>query len=79
MNRKTLLDGLHEVAENHLDFKGELREDTALVEALQLDSIRMMTLVVELENRFEVCLEDGDEVGLERVDQLLDLLERRLQ
>ncbi len=79
MTRKNLLQGLQEVAVNHLDFKGELHEETALVEALQLDSIRMMTLVVELENRFEICLEDGDEAGLERVDQLLDLLEKRLK
>jgi len=77
MTRSELLNGIQEVAEKHLDFQGKLTEENTLVEALRLDSIRMLTLVVELENRFAICLEEGDEEGLVRVGQLIDVLEQR--
>lgn len=79
MTPSDALNGIQEVAENHLDFQGNLREETPLTEALRLDSIRLMTLIVELENHFQLCLEDGDEVGLETVGQLVDLLQKRSQ
>ena len=77
MTRSELLQGIQDVAENHLDFQGQLTEASTLVEALRLDSIRMLTLVVELENRFAICLEEGDEDGLVQVGQLIDILEQR--
>ena len=52
--------------------------ETPLIEALGLDSLRMLTLVAELENRFHVCFEDGDEVGLITVGDLMTVLRRRL-
>ncbi len=60
-----------------------LRESTAalstrLAEALELDSIRMLTLVVELENHFDICLEEGDEEGVETVGDLVAVLLLRL-
>lgn len=73
-----LLEGVRAVAREHLAYEGDLGPDTRLLEALTLDSLRMLTLVVEIENRFEVCLEEGDEQGLETVEDLIAVLRRRL-
>jgi acyl carrier protein len=77
MNRQQVLDGIQQVASSHLEWTGELKEDQILVEVLSLDSIRLLTLVVEVENHFSICIEDGDEAGLEKVGDLVDLLLER--
>ena len=56
----------------------ELTEETHPLLDLKLDSQQQLTLVVELENRFRVAFGDGDEAGIERVRDVVDLLERRL-
>jgi acyl carrier protein len=77
MDRQQVLNGIQQVAATHLEWTGELKEDQNLVEVLSLDSIRLLTLVVEVENHFSLCIEDGDEAGLERVGDLVDLLLER--
>ena len=54
-----------------------MTEETSLAETLRLDSIRLLTLVAELENHFQICLEDGDEHGLDTVGGLIDVLRLR--
>ena len=78
MTDAEVLDGIRAVAREHLDHEGPVALDTRLVEAMELDSIRMLTLVVELENHFDVLLEEGDEEGVETVADLVALLQRRL-
>jgi len=73
-----ILDGIRDVARAHLETDGEIEMDTPLVEALALDSLRMFTLIAELENRFRVCFDGADEVGLTTVTDLVALLRRRL-
>jgi len=73
-----ILDGIRDVLRTHLDVEERIDMGTPLVEALALDSLRMLTLVVELENHFHVHLEDEDEVGLTRVADVVALLRRRL-
>jgi acyl carrier protein len=77
MTRQKALEGIQTVAQTHLDWQGEVKEEDPLVEAFRLDSIRLLTLVVELENHFEIYLEDGDEEGLETIGDLVDLLLKR--
>ena len=76
-----VLAGIQDVAREHLDLAQDVQLDPAhpLVETLQLDSVRMLTLVAELENRFRVVLEEGDEADLVTVADLIALLQRRLQ
>lgn len=76
-----VLAGIEDVAREHLDLAQDVRLDPAhpLVEALLLDSVRMLTLVAELENRFRVVLEEGDEADLVSVADLIALLQRRFQ
>lgn len=78
MTDAEILTGIREVARTHLGVEREIAMETLLVEALALDSLRMLTLVAELENRFRVCFEDGDEVGLTTVTDLVGVLHRRL-
>jgi len=78
MNDAEILRGIRDVARAHLRVEQEIGMETALVPALQLDSLRLFTLVAELENRFRVCFEDGDEVGLVTVADLVAVLRRRL-
>lgn len=74
----TLLAGIQQVAREHLDFDGELTPDSDLLGTLALDSVRLLTLVMELENHFDINLEEGDEVGIETVHDLMDVLRDRL-
>lgn len=73
-----ILAALQAVAEEHLDYEGTLAPDTVLVDALQLDSIRLLTFVVETENHFEICLEEGDEEGIATTADLMALVRQRL-
>jgi acyl carrier protein len=79
MKPDAILDGIRDVARNHLGFQGNLTLESELTQALELDSLRLLTLVVEVENHFQVCLEEGDEHDLVTVGQLVDLLGRRIE
>jgi acyl carrier protein len=78
MTDAEILAKIRDVARTHLQVDREILMDTPLVEALALDSLRMLTLVAELENRFRVCFEDGDEIGLTTVAHLVAVLRGRL-
>lgn len=78
MNREQILAGIREVAVEHLGWQGDLAPELRLIEDLQLDSIRLLTLAVEVENRFQVALDESDEAGLETVEDLAAVVERRL-
>ncbi len=78
MTDAEILDGIREVARVHLKVEREIGTDTPLVEALALDSLAMLVLIAELENRFRVCFDAGDEVGLVTVADLVTILRRRL-
>jgi acyl carrier protein len=77
MERGAILEGVRQVFADELKIH-DLTEDTHLLRDLKLDSIQQLTLVVELENRFRVAFGDGDEAGIERVGDVVDLLERSL-
>ncbi|HEX5760534.1 MAG TPA: acyl carrier protein [Thermoanaerobaculia bacterium] len=79
MTRAAILEGIAEVARRHLDWQGALTPAMRLVEDLRLDSIRLLTLAAEVENRFRVVLDEEDELRLETVGDLVDLLAVKLQ
>jgi len=51
----------------------QLRDDDRIVEDLSLDSLAMMELLVEIEDRFEVALFDAPQA--QRVETVGDLIE----
>jgi acyl carrier protein len=57
-------DGVVAVLRSKLRVQAPLAPDTSIQRDLQLDSLQLLTLVVELENHFRLCFEPGDEAGL---------------
>lgn len=74
-----ILQDIREVAREHLEWKGSWGPETRLAEDLELDSIRLLTLAVEVENRFQVALEPEDEEEISTVQDLVEAVERRLR
>ena len=62
MDRATVLRDVRQVLEEHLRI-ADVDEATHLFRDLELDSIQQLTLVVEIENHFKICFDEGDEGG----------------
>lgn len=77
-SRTQILEEIRSIAAQALDWQGPLDESSRLVEDLALDSLRTLTLVIEVENRLRIRLEPEDERGLVTVGDLLTVIERRL-
>jgi acyl carrier protein len=73
-----ILAAVAQVAREHLGFGEPLAPEMRLVEDLRLDSIRLLTLAVEVENRFQVCLDPEDEAAIETVGDLVAVVGRKL-
>ncbi len=78
MTAADILAGVTSVARAHLDWTGELRPEMRLVEDLQLDSLKLLTLAVEVENRFRIRLDEEDESAIVTVGDLVAAIGRRL-
>jgi acyl carrier protein len=78
MSDEAILAGILEVARLHLGWEGSLRPEMRLVEDLRLDSVRLLTLAVEVENRFRVLLDELDEGAIETVGDLVGVIRRKL-
>ena len=65
LTEKEILAGITEVARAHVDWAGDLRPEMQLVEDLELDSLKTLTLALEVENRFRDYLDqEGDLVTI---------------
>ena len=78
MTGAEVLAAIEEVAREHVGFSGELRREQRLVEDLELDSLKALTLAVEVENRFRVRLDPEVEAGIETVGDLVDVVRELL-
>ncbi|HVS02156.1 MAG TPA: phosphopantetheine-binding protein [Thermoanaerobaculia bacterium] len=56
-----------------------LRPEQRLVEDLGLDSLGLLTLAVEVEDRLEVCLDADDEAAIRTVGDLQRVLAEKLR
>ncbi len=72
-----ILAGIADVAARHLDWHGDVSRDLPLLEAFELDSIRQLTLVVAIEDRFRIQLDDRDEESIVTVGDLVDTIRRK--
>lgn len=55
-----------------------LSPDMRLVEDLELDSIRRLSLAVAVEDRFRICLDEEDEMEIVTLGDLAATVERKL-
>ena len=78
MTDEEILEAISGVAHDKLDLDRELSGDMRLVEDLELDSIRLLTLAMEIEDHFEVCLDEEDEEAIVTVDDLVGVVRRKL-
>lgn len=78
MSDEAILAGIADVARRHLGWEGELAPEMRLVEDLRLDSIRLLTLAAEVENRFRILLDELDEGAIETVGDLVAIVRRKL-
>ena len=78
MTEHQILEGVREVIRDHLQMPSPVGNETHLFRDLQLDSLKQLTLVVELENHFRVRLDAGDEEGVETIGDVVRLIDRRL-
>ena len=78
MNRDEILAAIDRVAREHLDLGIPLRREQRLVDDLELDSLKALTLAVEVENRFRIRLDPDIEAELETVGDLVDAVGRQL-
>ena len=62
MQRNEILAGIQEVAQTHVGWTGALTTEQRLVEDLGLDSLKSLTLALEVENRFRVALDEAGEI-----------------
>jgi len=72
----SILAGVREVAREHLRWTGPLRPEMRLVEDLGLDSLKLLTLTIEVENRFRIRLDEQTEAGIETVADLVAAIGR---
>ena len=73
-----ILGRVERLARDKLDWHGELEPEMRLVEDLELDSMRNLTLAIEIENHFRIRLEEEDENSLETVGDLIELIAHKL-
>lgn len=78
MTEDDILAGVEAVAREHLEVRLPLAPPMRLVEDLELDSIRLLTLAVEVENRFRVRLDEADDAAIETVGDLVGAVARKL-
>jgi acyl carrier protein len=74
-----ILVGITEVAAEHLEWTGPLTPEMLLAEDLELDSIKTLMLAVEVENRFEICLDPEREQQIVTVGDLVGEVRRKLE
>lgn len=78
MKREEIVDGIVAVARQHLGFAGAFDPRLRLVEDLEFDSLKLLTLAAEVENRFRVTLDPDEEAGIATLGDLVALLEAKL-
>jgi len=79
MTRDEILTTLREVLRSELGVEGPVELASELGGDLGLDSVKLLTLVVELENRLRVALEPEAGELLVNVGQVVALIERCLK
>lgn len=79
MKREEIFERLRELLRNEIGYHGPVEPESELAIDLGLDSLKLLTLVVELENSFCVAIEPAeDEEPPTTVGQVVDLIERGL-
>ena len=74
MTEREILAEVRDVLRKHVEVAAEVEPETDLTRDLELDSLKRLTFVVELENRFKICFDPGDEDGVRTVRDVVALV-----
>ncbi|MGH0032465.1 MAG: acyl carrier protein [Myxococcota bacterium] len=77
MTEAEVLDTVSEVIRAEAGGEATVGPDTHLIDHLGLDSLNLLSITVELENRFERCLEPEGDDPLLRVGDIVAALLRK--
>ena len=78
MKPEEILDLLQEIYHDKVGGRtDEISPEMRLVEDLGLDSLRLITLVVEVEDRFQICIEEEEEDEIVRLSDLVEVIQRK--
>ena len=75
--RQKIIEELLEASESELD-PSEIEAKTNLRDDLGLDSLQAVTVVMALEQEFEIEVDDEEIDGLQTVGDILELLARKI-
>lgn len=78
MKTDEIFEVIARIARERLGWTGALSPEMRLVDDLKLDSVHLLTLAVEVENRFRIALDEADEAALETVGDLAAAVRRKL-
>lgn len=76
MDEAAILAEVRRICAEEIGMQTAVEEGHRLGEDLELDSVQVLTLVVGLENRFRVILEEEDPTGVQTVGDLVRLVAR---
>ena len=76
-NELAVLREIRRIVSQELDWQAEVEPSHHLMKDLQLDSMGLTVLAVELENRFRIRLSMEDSVGVSTVGDLMRLVAAR--
>lgn len=80
MDRATILQNLKEILENDRGEKFDSMDETAtLREGLGLDSVDLITMVMQVQDRFRIVLANEELQGINTVKELLDMIQAKLR
>ena len=68
-----------EILREHCGVVGELHPESRLQEDLGLDSMGLLTLALETENHFDLCLDEPPDQPPQTIQAIMDLVRQRLE
>jgi acyl carrier protein len=69
-----ILAGITDVAREHLGWDGALTPEMRLAEEMRLDSLKILTLAVEVENLFRICIDPTMDGQIVTVGDLVEAI-----
>ena len=78
MTSEDILTAITVLAHEKLDYEGSLSPEMRLVEDLELDSIRLLTLATEIEDHFRLRIDEADEAAIVTIADLISVVENKL-
>ena len=79
MTDEKILAAIEALARKHLEWEGTLHPEQRLVEDLELDSLGSLTLAVEVEDFFRICIDPDSESQIITVGDLIAVVRRKLE